>query len=67
MARLLKCYQKRPDCFAVTDDGKCMLLQSYVRNGGIRGEERRYGTKFKGGCPVCKGHFGSRRNVQLFM
>ena len=50
MARLLKCYQNRPDCFAVTDDGKCMLLQSYVR-----GEERRYGTKFKGGCPFAKG------------
>jgi len=55
MAQLLKCYQNRPDCFAVTDDGKCMLLQSYVRDGGILGKERRYGTKFKGGCPFAKG------------
>ena len=52
---MLKCYENRPDCFAVNLDGKCEMLESYVRNDGPLGKTRRYGTKFKGHCPFAKG------------
>lgn len=53
---LSKCHVNHPECFALNIDGKCELLESYDRPGGLLGHERRYATKFKNrDCPFAKG------------
>lgn len=51
----LKCHDEHPDCFA-RHGVMCSLLESYVMLNPKRplGFERRYGTKFRGGCPFYK-------------